>query len=247
MKVLKSVVVLLILSVIITGCSDEGDSPTGPSNGTPPLLSISNVTVTEGAVATLNVTLSKSGTADVIFTYASTPGTAVAADYTPVTGTKTIAAGATSTTIDITTIDDSDVEPTESFSLVLSSIATAFTNDDSVGVVTITDNDQQPVLVSFDSEVKPIIQSRCAITACHGSGFSQGGMTLGSGSYNSVVNASGDNGMIVVSGNANASNLYLKVTSTPPFGARMPFGGAALSTAEQNIIRDWINEGAQDN
>ncbi|RME20983.1 MAG: hypothetical protein D6800_12600, partial [Candidatus Zixiibacteriota bacterium] len=101
--------------------------------------------------------------------------------------------------------------------------------------------------VSFATDIQPILQSRCAVSFCHGSGFTSGGMTMGGATYNEIISASGFHGPIVVGGDASQSNLYLKTTSTPPFGARMPFGGPFLTTEQQNLIRDWINEGAQDN
>ena len=52
----------------------------------------------------------------------------------------------------------------------------------------------------------------------------------------------------VVAGNAATSLLYEKVSETkPPCGVQMPKGGPYLSTAEQNMIKDWINSGAANN
>jgi hypothetical protein len=95
--------------------------------------------------------------------------------------------------------------------------------------------------------VRPILVNRCAVAGCHGSGFTNGGMTMGTVSYIMIISASGDHGAIVVPGNSASSPLYTKTTSTPPFGARMPFGQTALSSVDQLKIRDWIDEGANDN
>jgi hypothetical protein len=100
----------------------------------------------------------------------------------------------------------------------------------------------------FSAFVQPLISNRCAVPGCHGAGSNSGGYSFGSNpSHSTVVNASGDHGAIVVPGDASSSNLYLKTTSSPPFGSRMPFGGPFLSTDEQNALRDWINAGAPDN
>jgi len=101
--------------------------------------------------------------------------------------------------------------------------------------------------VSFAADIQPILQSRCAVSFCHGNGFTSGGMTMGTATYNDIIAASGFHGPIVVSGDATQSNMYLKTTPTPPFGSRMPFGGPFLTTEQQDLIRDWINDGAQDN
>lgn len=102
--------------------------------------------------------------------------------------------------------------------------------------------------ISYAADVQPILSSRCAIPACHGSGFLSGGFSMEDGApYNIVRNAVGIHGPIIVAGNAAASNLYLKTTATPPFLSRMPLVGGFLSDAEQALIRDWINQGAANN
>jgi len=57
---------------------------------------------------------------------------------------------------------------------------------------------------------------------------------------------SGD--QIVVPGDPCSSIIVQKVSSAPPFGARMPTSGPPyLSPAERNLLADWIAEGAHDN
>ncbi len=65
--------------------------------------------------------------------------------------------------------------------------------------------------------------------------------TLRQGGVNSGAN-------IVVPGDACGSTIVMKVGDGPPFGSRMPFNGPPfLSAAEQQVIRDWIVEGALEN
>lgn len=53
---------------------------------------------------------------------------------------------------------------------------------------------------------------------------------------------------IVVPGDPCASILTQKLSSAPPFGARMPSNGPPyLSPSERALIADWIAEGAHDN
>ncbi len=47
----------------------------------------------------------------------------------------------------------------------------------------------------------------------------------------------------VTPGDAMSSLLYLKVAGSA-CGSRMPLGGGALAQAQQDLIRDWINGGA---
>jgi len=98
--------------------------------------------------------------------------------------------------------------------------------------------------ISFSADVNPILVNRCG--ACHGVG--QNGFN--SSSYNaimaSVSPSSRYNGPYVVSGNADASPLIDKLEPNPQFGTRMP-QGSSLSGNEIEIIRTWINEGAQNN
>ena len=102
--------------------------------------------------------------------------------------------------------------------------------------------------ISFASDVRPLLQNNnCLNSGCHGTGSSEGELTLGTATYSSVRNGSGTNGSIVVASDASSSNLYLKVTSSPPFGSQMPVTGSKLSVTDQNKIRDWIDQGALDN
>ena len=78
-------------------------------------------------------------------------------------------------------------------------------------------------------------------------GFEIGGLELTS--YQSLRAGGVNSGAsVVVPGDACASVIVQKVGDGPPFGARMPFSGPPfLSTDDQQVIRDWIVEGALDN
>jgi hypothetical protein len=116
----------------------------------PPTLSVNDVSVTEGNVgtttATFTVSLSAASGNVVTFNWATAPGTATAgADYATASGSRTIAAGATSTTIAITVNGDVLDEVNETFTLALSNPAGATIADGS-GTGTITDDDPAPSL-----------------------------------------------------------------------------------------------------
>ena len=77
-------------------------------------------TVAEGRTATFTVTLSGKVGTDVNLRYETEPDTATSTDYTPVSGTLTIAAGETTGTITVETEADNDPEPSdETFTLRL--------------------------------------------------------------------------------------------------------------------------------
>ena len=96
----------------------------------------------------LTVDLSATSGQDVTVNYAVT-GTATGSgtDYSLANGTLTISAGATSGTIDISSIiDDSIDEANETVIVTLSSPSNATLGSDSVHTYTITDNDNPPVI-----------------------------------------------------------------------------------------------------
>jgi mono/diheme cytochrome c family protein len=100
--------------------------------------------------------------------------------------------------------------------------------------------------VSFSSEVQPILNSRCV--SCHSSSVRNGNLDLSSyaGLMNSTGSRYGDD--IVVDGNADASGLIDAIEPDPDSGIdRMPQGGPYLSGTQIELIKAWINEGAQNN
>jgi hypothetical protein len=122
-----------------------------------PLVSVSDVTVTEGnsgtVDATFAVTLSKPWTSSVTVDWNTTDGTAVAgSDYTAASGSLTFAPGETSKTFTVGVRGDTTDEPDETFTVNLSNPANA-TIGDGVGFGTITDDDAAPTLAINDVSV----------------------------------------------------------------------------------------------
>ena len=109
-----------------------------------------------------------------------------------------------------------------------------------------------PDSASFSLTVRPILASRCATSACHGSASGQGGLAFNSTNptHTQVMAITSPNGDFVAPGSSATSNFYLKIIATvptPPGGPRMPFGGPYLSSGQQGAIRRWIDNGALDN
>jgi len=111
-------------------------------NDAPPVLSIDDVSVTEGDTAQFTVTLDAVSSKDVTVAWATADGTAVAgSDYTARTGqTVTLAAGQQRATITVPTLDDRNDELDETFTVTLSNPNSA-TLGTATGTATLIDND----------------------------------------------------------------------------------------------------------
>lgn len=94
--------------------------------------------------------------------------------------------------------------------------------------------------LSFQSDVRPILQRNGCIS-CHGG---SGGLVVGSVAD---LLKGGNHGPAIVAGNADGSNIIRKLLLTPPFGDRMPQGGPYLADSTIQILKNWINQGAKDN
>ncbi len=137
--------------------SDGSGAGTITDDDPAPSLSIGDVSLAEGnagtTTATFTVSLSAASGKTVTFDWATAAGTAAAGtDYVSATGSRTIAAGATSATIAITVNGDVVDEADETFTLALSNPANATIADGSA-TGTITDDDTPPTLSVNDVSV----------------------------------------------------------------------------------------------
>ena len=115
-----------------------------------PVLSLEDVTVTEGADVEFEVSLGAASGREVTVAYATADDTADGDDYASASGTLTFEAGDTAKTITVTTVNDTvDEADTEQFKLTLSSAVNATLDGDGATLQKlgrITDNDGAPVL-----------------------------------------------------------------------------------------------------
>ncbi len=96
------------------------------------------------------------------------------------------------------------------------------------------------------TNVNQIFQAAgCGSVSCHGSSSPAGNYPMND--YGSIVDSAGFNGKAVIPGDGANSNLYRKVTINKPFGSRMPLSGDTLTTVQQQLIKEWIDEGALNN
>jgi hypothetical protein len=98
--------------------------------------------------------------------------------------------------------------------------------------------------VSFSQHVLPIFQQH-GCTDCHGAGLQENNLRVDSVSRLLQGGLSGE--PAIIPGNADGSMLIRQMSDNPPLGNRMPLDGPPVPQNQQNIVRDWINEGAEDN
>ena len=101
---------------------------------------------------------------------------------------------------------------------------------------------------TFSSIQSNIFTLKCVNRGCHNP--TPGPMSLQAGSaFGNLVGVQSPvyGRPRVDPGDSNNSVLYLKVISGGGVGSQMPLSGSKLTSAETNAIRDWINNGAQNN
>ena len=82
--------------------------------------------------------------------------------------------------------------------------------------------------VSFSNEVKPIVDARCI--SCH----APGGSGIAKGDYTKFADFK-------------AYSVSGAITTQAIDNSFMPQGGPALSQAEKDLIKKWIDEGSNNN
>jgi len=107
--------------------------------------------------------------------------------------------------------------------------------------------------VSFKNNVQPIFTNNCALSGCHAGSIPQEGQNLSAGqAFNNIVNVQSievPSFFRVKPSYSDSSYLYMKISGDPRIAAgtvRMPKGGT-LQPNDIQTIKDWIDQGAQDN
>lgn len=100
--------------------------------------------------------------------------------------------------------------------------------------------EQESEEVDFGRDVQPILARNCF--ACHGPDQAEGGLNLTD--KDSVLSAELDSGLhAIIAGNTDDSELLRRIGSTDEF-ERMPPEGKPLKTEEIDVIRRWVEQGA---
>ncbi|MGO4256152.1 Calx-beta domain-containing protein [Marmoricola sp. RAF53] len=119
-------------------------------------VSVNDISVNEGGVATFTLSLTGPTTSGATVGYATAGSSATAGDdYTSKSGTATFAPGSSSTTVSIQTLQDNIFEGPEQFALNLSSPSSNLIIDDGHGVATIVDDDQKPTVTIVGTPGNP--------------------------------------------------------------------------------------------
>ena len=130
-------------------------------NGAVPLLSVADVTVTEGtdAEAEFAVTLVPAATETVTVDYATSDGSAEAGmDYTETSGTLTFNAGETSKTVRVSITDDDVEDSGETFTLTLSNPSgAAFGDAEATATILNDEGDAAPELLHAVANGKTVV------------------------------------------------------------------------------------------
>lgn len=103
--------------------------------------------------------------------------------------------------------------------------------------------------VSFANQVQPIFTNSCVNVGCHPGGGAPFPLLAGV-SYNNLVGVNAATGPCagdkrVQPSSADASALIKRLDGA--CGSQMPLGGTPLASAQRQLIRDWINQGARNN
>src|SRR5437016_3930234 len=93
--------------------------------------------------------------------------------------------------------------------------------------------------VDFAKQIQPILQQNCV--KCHGPEKQKAKLRLDS---KEAAMKGGKDGVIIVSGDADKSELYRRITLPKGNDDIMPNEGDPLSKEQTDLIRDWITQGA---
>ena len=93
--------------------------------------------------------------------------------------------------------------------------------------------------VSFQEDISPILEARCAIPGCHAAAGAAARLDLSQ--YDTFKNG-GNNGPAFVAGDGEGSLVVKRID-----GGGMPPIPPALDDAQIQLFIDWIDEGAEDN
>jgi len=93
--------------------------------------------------------------------------------------------------------------------------------------------------VDFAKQIQPLLQQNCV--KCHGPEKQKAKLRLDS---KEAAMKGGKDGVIIVAGDADKSELYRRITLPKGNDDIMPNEGDPLSKEQTDLLRDWINQGA---
>jgi len=93
--------------------------------------------------------------------------------------------------------------------------------------------------VDFVKDIQPVFPKSCL--QCHGAEKQKGDLRLDT---KEVAMKGGKDGVVIVAGQADKSDLYRRVSLPEGSDDIMPNKGDPLTKAQTDLIKDWINQGA---
>ncbi|MGE3314150.1 MAG: PSD1 and planctomycete cytochrome C domain-containing protein [Planctomycetaceae bacterium] len=97
---------------------------------------------------------------------------------------------------------------------------------------------EKPAPVDYVQDIKPLLLEHCA--SCHGADEQQSGLRV---DFSSVLFTGGDRGPAVIKGKSEESPLYQALLGKNDI-SRMPAESPPLSDAQIQLVKRWIDEGA---
>lgn len=94
--------------------------------------------------------------------------------------------------------------------------------------------------VDYSGQIQPIFDKYCV--ECHSGWFPQGGLRLDTLEN---LNEGGTNGRVLIPGEPDKGRLVNMIRSVPGRFTIMPPGPQAVTAAEFELIRSWIEQGAR--
>src|SRR5882724_11769049 len=94
--------------------------------------------------------------------------------------------------------------------------------------------------VDFAKQIQPILQQNCV--KCHGQEKQKAKLRLDS---KEAGMKGGKDGVVIVAGDADKSELYRRITLPQGHDDVMPNEGDPLSKEQTDLVRGWINQGAE--
>ena len=221
-------------------------------------LSVASVSVSEEA-GLVALTVQRTGGADgeVTVDYTTLQGSAIAGtDYTTTTGTLTFADGDTSETVNVPILNDSEIDPGESFTFVISNPQGGATLGTTVSTTVNIVDDEQPGTLAFSKAADSVNEDAGTITiTVVRTGGSDGIVTVNYATSNGTAedgqDYTGDSGTLTFADGQASAEIVLQITDdidiesneTLTVTLSSPTGGAELGTPSEitvTIVEDDV-------
>ncbi|MEM8894556.1 MAG: YHYH protein [Bacteroidota bacterium] len=219
----------LFAFLFFLGCGEDED-PTPESFSGSVSVILSPESVEEGGLSQMVFTLSETNTSDSVVAVGYTVGgSASEDDYTQLTGVAIIPVGQSTTSVSITTIDDSEIEETETIAISIDQ------NTSSSGVSPGSPNSAQ--LTILDNDVEPVPQDIVITIAAETDSLEEGQSTVLTVFLSQPNNSGSSLSMTyTIGGQASNGEDYDELSGTVEVTAGSLIGEINLSTIDDDLM-----------